>query len=81
MNKEKVIEWLNELADKNPEEFGEYFYDDIRNFIINQEPKSTKLNTLFKCKTKKEVKQWLDDVSGYIIMQQDIDVLLEDYFY
>lgn len=81
MNKEKVINWLNELADDYPRSYSKYFYDDLRNFIIDQEPETEKTKTLFQCKSKDEVKRWLDDASSYIIMKLDIDLLLVDYFY
>ncbi len=81
MNKEKIINWLNELADKKPENFSEYFYDDVRNFVIDQEPESEKMKLLFQCKNKDEVRKWIDSASGYIIMNLDTDLLLENYFY
>ena len=81
MNKEKIINWLNELADENPKNFSEHFYDDVRNFVIDQEPEAEKTKNLFQCKNKEEVKKWLDDASGYIVMKLDTDLLLENYFY
>jgi len=81
MNKEKIINWLNELADMKPESYGEYFYDDLRNFVVDKESKSKKIDALFKCENKKEVKDWMDNACSFIIMKLDIDLLLEDYFY
>ena len=31
MKKEKILQWLNELADKNLDSYQEYFYYDVRN--------------------------------------------------
>lgn len=81
MNREDTIKWLNELADKKPENFSEYFYDDIRNFVIDQKLESAKIKILFECKNKKEVKKWLENTSSYIIMEIDIDLLLDNYFH
>ncbi|HOX96800.1 MAG TPA: hypothetical protein PL066_00390 [bacterium] len=81
MVKAVIINWLNELADAPPRVFQEYFYDDIRNFIVDQGDKSEKIKLLFQCKNKDEVKNWLNNISGYVIMKLDIDLLLDNYFY
>jgi hypothetical protein len=81
MKKEKIINWLDELADENPNNFHEYFYDDVRNFVIDQESESEKMKILFQCKNKEEIKRWLNEVSGYIVMKLDTDLLLSNYFY
>ncbi len=81
MNKEKIIDWLNELADKNPENFKEYFFDDVRNFVLDQESPLEEMDVLSQCKSKDDVYEWLNDVTGYLIMKLDIDILLEEYFH
>lgn len=80
MQKNKILKWLNELADDNPQNYQGYFYDDIRNYVLQNEKSSIKMKNLFKSKDKKSVKKWLDDVCGYITMNLDIESLIHEYF-
>ena len=80
MKKEKILQWLDELADKNPDNYQEYFYDDVRNYITQIDDTSEKARKLFKCKNKEEVKEWLDGICGYIVMNIDIEFLIQEYF-
>ena len=79
MNEEKALQWLNELADEVPKSYNEYFYDDVRNYVVNIEPNSVKIKELFQCSSKSEVKSWLDDVSSYIVSNLDVEQILTDY--
>ncbi len=80
MNKNLVFLWLNEIADEKPDNFSDYFYDDIRNFVINNEQIFlNKWNSIFKCQSKNELLEWLQETSGHIIMELDIDSILENY--
>lgn len=81
MRKQQIIDWLNELADKNPENFSEYFFDDVRNFVLNQESLLEEIDLFSRCKSKDDVHEWLNDVAGYIVMKLDVDLLLESYFH
>jgi len=74
-----ILNWLNELADKDPQDYQEYFYDDIRNYVLQNEDLSARIKKLFKCKDKKAVKEWLDDVCGYLIMKLDTESLIHEY--
>ncbi|HNZ52925.1 MAG TPA: hypothetical protein PKN76_02105, partial [bacterium] len=80
MKKEKIFEWLHFYACEPPEKFSEYFYDDIFTFLENNDLKSKKIKELMKCKSREEVKVWLDKVTGFIIMKMDIETILENYF-
>ncbi len=80
MQKEIIITWLNELADGNPQNYQEYFYDDVRNYVLWNEDSSAKIKDLFKCKNKESVKKWLDGVCGYLTMNLDVEPLIQEYF-
>ncbi len=79
MQKEIIINWLNELADNKPQNYQEYFYDDVRNYVLQNENSSAKIKKLFECKNKEAVKKWLDDVCGYLTMNLDIEPLIQEY--
>lgn len=80
MQKDKILNWLNDLADDNPQNYGEYFYDDIRNYVLQNEDSSIKMKKLFKSKDKKAVKKWLNDVCSHLIMKLDTESLIHEYF-
>ena len=80
MSREIILSWLSELADGNPSSFHEYFYDDIRNFVINNEQWLwDKWDSLFSCTSKDDVLLWLQEASGYIVMELNTDLILENY--
>ncbi len=81
MDKEQILNWLNELTDEKPLIFQEYFYDDVRNFIVEEKVDTKRFQKIFQCKNKDEVKKWLDNTCGYIVMKLDIDLILENYFH
>lgn len=80
MKKEEIIKLLNDLVCEPPEKFSEYFYEDVVTFLENNNIKSKKIRELMKCKSREEVKEWLDKVTGFIVMKVDVEIILEDYF-
>ncbi|KKQ21074.1 MAG: hypothetical protein US35_C0030G0002 [Parcubacteria group bacterium GW2011_GWA2_37_10] len=80
MQKEIILNWLDELANNNPQNYQEYFYDDTRNYVLQNENSSEKMKKLFECKDKKAVKKWLDDVCGYLATNLDTESLIHEYF-
>lgn len=80
MNRDLILGWLSELANGMPNSFHEYFYDDINNFVVNNEAWLwDKWRELFLCTSKEEVLSWIQEVSGYIVMELNIDLILENY--
>ena len=81
MQKEIILDWLNKLADEEPQNYQEYFYDDIRNYILQNESDdlSEKMKNLFECKDKEAVKKWLNDVCGYLTLNLDTEHLIQEY--
>jgi len=80
MQREIILNWLEELADSNPQNYQEYFYDDIRNYVLQNESSSGKMIKLFECKSKEQVKGWLEDACSYLTMNLDIESLIHEYF-
>lgn len=80
MQKEIIINWLNELADEDPQNYQKYFYDDIRNYVLQNEDSSAKMKDLFVCTNQEAVKKWLDNVCGYLTMNLDTESLIHEYF-
>lgn len=80
MQKEIILNWLNELADDNPQNYQEYFYDDIRNYVLQNEDSSVEMKKLFDCKNKEAVKKWMGNVCGYLIMKLDTESIIHEYF-
>ncbi len=81
MGKEQILTWLNEIADEEPSNFQEYFYDDVRNFVIEEKLDTKKVQSIFQCHNKNEVKKWVESVCSYIVMHSDTDLIIEDYFH
>jgi hypothetical protein len=79
MNKEVTLNWLDELANQTPKDFHEFFYDDVRNFVQGQGEEEN-IKSLFECKSKEEVKEWLDSITGYIVMHLDTELILDNFF-
>jgi len=80
MKKGKVFEWLNFYVCEPPQKFNEYFYDDVVRFLEERNLESSKIKELMNCKSREEVKEWLDKVTGHIVMKLDVENILEDYF-
>ena len=85
--------WLKELLNKKPLKFEEYYYYDIHNYLgLTFENVNEELNTLNKicgiyfnellnCRSKRKVKEWLDKIAQYIIVNIDVDTLIDNYFF
>ena len=86
----KILIWLKELLEKEPENYYEYFYSDI-GLYLGLEDENTdddfefdinekKLEALAKCKSKEDVVSWLSFACSYIVKKLEIENLIEDYF-
>jgi hypothetical protein len=82
---------MQEIADKKPETFAEYFYSDIFNYVFPEnfddianladedalsEAQRTKL---LSCSSEKELKKWMDEIAGKIIMRIDAGEIIAEY--
>ena len=88
--KVKTYDWLIELLLKEPKTFNEFFYSDIAEYleIENKErfyeklnnPISERLESFWNCKSKEEVKLWIDRIVAYIIKNIEVTDLIDNYF-
>lgn len=92
MSAKNIRNWINELANEKPIKFGEFFYDDIRNYLNFSECADSDLESsmkkvcrakyseLISCQSKDDVKKWLNKISGNIIMDIDTESIIQKYF-
>lgn len=89
----RQLQWLEELLNKRPIQFDEFYYDDILNYLnLSFEDDELDLNCLHEicgsftkellaCKRKSEVNKWLNKIVSYIIMNIEVDSLIDEYFH
>lgn len=87
----KIYNWMQELADKRQETFAEYFYsdifdyvfpdnfDDIANLADEDNLSEPQRDKLLSCSSEKELKEWMDEVAGKIIMRIDTEEIICEY--
>jgi len=87
--KKELYKWVNELLNAEPKYFAEYFYDDIKEYLSLENESDfnemisqvsvEKLVSLRNCKSKSEVKVWLDQSTSYILKCLNVENILDDY--
>lgn len=82
---------MQEIADKKPETFAEYFYsdifdyafpenyDDIETLVDEDTLSGIQREKLLSCSAEKEVKEWMDEVASYIVMKIDVEEIISEY--
>ena len=82
---------MQELVSSKSESFAEHFYSDIFDYVFPENYddsdrladesflRTSKQASLLSCKSKDEVKAWMNDVAGEIIMRIDTEQILLDY--
>ena len=86
------LKWLQDIVNKKPKEYHEYFYFDIYRYLNLDFTDDTKdINDLFTmcggyaktlliCKNKLEVKKWIDEVAIYASENIEVEYLIESWF-
>lgn len=85
---EKRFEWLKEILVEKPTRFADYYKYDIANYLDIDSIKAESLEDLFnykfenfnKCKNKENVREFVDNITGYVVMKAQIEEIIEDYF-
>ena len=93
MNLKTICICINEINSEEKKIFHDYFIDDIVRYLeIDKQKNNVKLEKLLKekcgdeylqlvkCKTKSEIKKWLNKITRYIIKYIDSEQLVYDYF-
>lgn len=85
---EKRFEWLKEVLNEKPQRFADYYKSDIANYLDIDEIEAESLQDLFndkfenfnKCENKEDVQEFVDNITGYIVMNSQIEDIVDDYF-
>lgn len=80
--------WLNEILNEKPETFADYFKADIANYLDIETSTPSDLQHLFKrefkrfqlCTTKADVREFVADIIGFIVMGSETDEIITSYF-
>jgi hypothetical protein len=84
---EERFEWLKEVLSEKPESFADYYKEDISNYldIDGMKPEflknssGRKFGRLLNCNSKKDVQDFVDDITGYVVMKAQIEEIVADY--
>jgi hypothetical protein len=85
---EKQFEWLKEILSEKPEKFSDFFKEDFSMFLENNEIEEDsvkkgfgkKYQSFVNCKTKAEVREFVDKLISFILKYSNTDDLIDDYF-
>ena len=87
-NLEQQFEWLKEILAEKPTRFADYYKDDIANYLDIDSVEAENLKDLFnhkfekfcECKNKENVRELVDNITGYVVMKAQIEEIIEEYF-
>lgn len=93
MNIKTAIKFINKINSEEKKIFQDYFIDDVVRYLeidihkndielekLLKEKCGEKYLQLINCKTKSEVKKWLNKITRHIIKYIDSEQLVYDYF-
>ena len=80
--------WLTEILHEEPVTFADYFKADIANYLDIDTSTTSDLLRLFKrefkqfqlCTTKDDVRQFVANITGFIVMRSETDEIIASYF-
>jgi len=84
---EERFSWLKAVLDEKPQRFADYYKEDIANYLdvesIETASLADLLNNKFEsfseCENKDEVREFVDKITGYIVMKAQIEEIVADY--
>ena len=85
---EERFEWLKEVLGEKPACFADYYKEDIANYLDVESIGTESLEDLFnnefedfnECENKEDVREFVDQLTGYNVMKAQIEEIIEDYF-
>lgn len=85
---EQRFEWLKEVLLEEPSRFADFYKEDISNFLDIESIKAGSLHGLLgnkfyqfnECLTKKDINDFVDNITSYIVMKAQIEEIVADYF-
>ncbi len=84
---EEQFEWLKEVLEENPNNFADYYKDDISNYLDIENIEAENIKDLLggkfdiftDCKNKKDVRDFVNKITGYVVMKAQIEEIVADY--
>ena len=81
------FEWLKKVLNEKPTRFADYYKEDIANYLDIDSIDSVDIKELFnrkflafnKCETKEDVQEFVDNITGHIVMTAQIEDIVADY--
>ena len=81
------FEWLKKVLNEKPTRFADYYKEDIANYLDIDSIDSADIKELFnrkflafnKCETKEDVQEFVDNITGHIVMTAQIEDIVADY--
>lgn len=85
---EQQFVWLTEILHEEPVTFAEYFKTDIANYLDIGTSTTSDLPHLLKrefkkfqlCTAKDDVREFVADITGFIVMRSETDEIIASYF-
>lgn len=84
---EQRFEWLKEVFEEKPKRFADYYKEDIANYLDIESIEANSLKDLLgrkydkftDCRNKKDVSDFVDEFTSYIVMKSQIEEIVVDY--
>lgn len=85
---EQRFEWLKDILNETPNKFADYYKGDIANYLDIEAIEADDLRDLFgnkfakfnQCSTKEDVKEFVGNITSYIVMKAQIEEIVAEYF-
>lgn len=85
---EERFSWLKEVLSEEPSRFADFYKEDISNYLDIESIEADSLHDLFgnkfaifnNCSTKKDVQEFVGNITSYIVMKAQIEEIIDDYF-
>ena len=85
---EEQFIWLKEVLSEKPQRFADYYKEDIANYLdieINEfddieDLINKRFDNFIKCESKESVRDFVDRITSYIVMNAQIEEVIADFF-
>jgi len=91
MSIKNIYNWMNDIANKEPKSFAEYFYSDIMDYVFPENYDDVqeladeillsgcKRQLLLSCTSESDVNKWMNIVASEIIMRINTEEIISDF--
>lgn len=85
---EERFEWLKKVLEEKPQRFADYYREDIESYLDIENLEAESLEDLLKskfkifngCKSEEDIREFVDCITGYVVMKAQIEEIVADYF-